>query len=147
MFPPLNFPAFEFRMREERGKPQVFDVLRKKFVALTPEEWVRQHTVHFLISLGYPATLMAIETGVKFNQLSKRTDLLVYSHAAQPFLLVECKAPSVAISDATLRQAGVYNSVLKAHYLLITNGITHFCLKQNADGSYETRTQIPAFGT
>lgn len=127
----LNLPKFEAKIREVKGKQQIFDIIRKKYVALTPEEWVRQHFIHFMICLGYPASLMAIETLVIVNSLRQRADIVLYNRRGEPALIVECKAPSVTISGETLNQAARYNIPLKVKYVILTNGLTHFCIELN----------------
>ena len=127
----LNLPKFEARIREVKGKYQIFDIIRKKYVSLTPEEWVRQHFIHFMIRLDYPASLMAIETMVLVNSLRQRADIVLYNRRGAPALIVECKAPGVIISTDTLNQAARYNIQLKVNYAILTNGLTHFCVKLN----------------
>ncbi len=127
----LNLPKFEAKIREVKGKYQIFDIIRKKYVSLTPEEWVRQHFIHFMIRLDYPASLMAIETMVLVNSLRQRADIVLYNRRGAPALIVECKAPGVIISTDTLNQAARYNIQLKVNYAILTNGLTHFCVKLN----------------
>ncbi|WP_350356603.1 type I restriction enzyme HsdR N-terminal domain-containing protein [Hymenobacter canadensis] len=106
----------------------IWDILRRKQVVLTPEEWVRQHVVHYLIShRGYPKGLLSLERGLHYNQRRKRTDLVALDATGQPLLLVECKAPSVPITAAVAQQAATYNQTVGAPLLLLTNGLQHFC--------------------
>jgi len=126
----LNLPAYRFTFKEENKKTKIFDAIRKKFLVLTPEEWVRQHVVRFLIEeKGFPASLIAIEAGLQLNGLQKRADILVYSKMGKPILLVECKAPHVKIDQKVFDQIGRYNITFKLPYLLVTNGMKHFCAR------------------
>jgi type I site-specific restriction endonuclease len=126
----LNLPAYRFTFKEENKKTKIFDAIRKKFLVLTPEEWVRQHVVRFLIEeKGFPASLIAIEAGLQLNGLQKRADILVYSKMGKPILLVECKAPHIKIDQKVFDQIGRYNITFKLPYLLVTNGMKHFCAR------------------
>jgi type I site-specific restriction endonuclease len=142
---PLNFPAYKFRLRPG----EIFDPARKKFVALNPEEWVRQHAIRFLTEeRAYPLSLMAVEVQLQVNKLKKRVDILVYGKNSKPLLIVECKAPSVRISQETFDQAARYNLALGADYFFITNGLTHFfCRSDRATSSYHFLKDLPAYGT
>tara|TARA_R110001599_G_scaffold107695_2_gene270411 strand:- start:5679 stop:6140 length:462 start_codon:yes stop_codon:yes gene_type:complete len=123
----LNLPAYEYRLDKRDGKLVIFDPIRKKFVVLTPEEWVRQHFIHFLTgSLGYSMSRMSVETGNKYNQLQKRSDILFYDEFMKPLVIVECKAPSVKITQNAFDQVAVYNKTLKAKLLIVTNGMAHY---------------------
>ncbi|KAA6441511.1 type I restriction enzyme HsdR N-terminal domain-containing protein [Dyadobacter flavalbus] len=127
---PLNLPSFAYKVKQVSGKPYIFDIIRRKFVSLTPEEWVRQHFIHLLIThYGYPKSLFAVETGLKYNSLAKRTDIVILSVDSLPFLLVECKAPSVPVNEAVLAQIGRYHFTLQPRFLAVTNGIDHYCFK------------------
>src|SRR5690349_1542646 len=120
----LNLPAFEYQLKKEEGKVWIFDNLRKKYLVLTPEEWVRQHFVNYLIQeRKYPRALIKLEGGLSYNTLAKRSDIVVFDREGKPWMIVECKAPDVVISDGTLRQASMYNAQLKAKYLAVTNGL------------------------
>ncbi|GAA4413771.1 type I restriction enzyme HsdR N-terminal domain-containing protein [Nibrella viscosa] len=124
----LNLPAFDYKIKQIEGKPYIFDALRRKYVRITPEEWVRQHIVHLLIThYLYPKALIRTEGGLTLNQLQKRTDVLVFDRQGKPFLLIECKAPSVALTQAVFDQIARYNHVHQAPYLVVTNGLTHYC--------------------
>lgn len=124
----LNLPAFAHKLKQIDGKPYIFDLLRRKYVRITPEEWVRQHVVHLLINhYQYPKSLIKTEGGLVLNTLQKRTDLVIFDRVGQPFLVVECKAPHVALSRAVFDQIARYNYIHKAPYLFITNGLTHYC--------------------
>lgn len=143
----LNLPSYQFRLKEENKLRFIFDEIRKKFVVLTPEEWVRQNFIRFLtIDKKYPASLMAIEVGLKYNQLQKRADVLFYNKQGQPHLMVECKAPDVKISQETFHQIAAYNMAFKVNYLVVTNGLDHFCCRMDyTTNSYEFLQMIPDF--
>lgn len=124
----LNLPPFDYKVKRLNGKAYIFDCIRKKYVILSPEEWVRQHVIHLLINhYNYPKSLFSIETGLVYNRLSKRTDIMVLSTEGTPFIVVECKAPHVPISEATFAQIGRYNFSLRPSFLAVTNGLSHFC--------------------
>lgn len=143
----LNLPEYSFRFKTLEGKTFVFDVLRKKFVRLTPEEWVRQNFVHFLIhQKKFPATLVALETGVKVNNNPLRADLVVFDRMGQPLLIAEFKAPEVKISQQTFDQIVRYNMQLKVPYLVVSNGLSHYCCRISySDNSYAFLPDIPCF--
>ena len=123
----LNFPSFSFRFKNSENKLSIFDEIRKKFIILTPEEWVRQHVVWFLISeKKYSKNYINIEKSITINKRKKRYDIVVYKPDGSIFLLVECKAPDVVITQETFDQIARYNLVLKADYLMVTNGLEHF---------------------
>lgn len=124
----LNFPTYNFRTQQVGEKTHIFDIVRQKYVVNTPEEWVRQHVIHFLIQeRNFPKGLIAVEKGLTLNQRKKRFDLAVWNKKGQPCFLVECKAPKVKITQKTLEQIAQYNMVLRVPYLLVTNGLTHYC--------------------
>lgn len=143
----LNLPSYSFKLKESSGKVQILDELRKKYVVLTPEEWVRQHIVQYLIrEKKYPSSLIAIEIGLKYNQLQKRADVLVYDRQGAPLLLIECKAPEVKITQDVFHQIAVYNMSFKVKYLLVTNGMDHFiCEMDYTSNSYQFLKEIPVF--
>ncbi len=125
--PTLNLPPYPFKISRKETILYIFDEIRKKHLVLSPEEWVRQHFIKFLIhQKGFPATLLQIEGGLKLLQRQKRSDILAYSPTGQPLLLVECKAPSVTISQATFDQAARYNQVLQAPWIALSNGLDHY---------------------
>jgi len=136
--PPLDLPRFEYRLREAEGKRWIFDAIRKKFVVLTPEEWVRQHVVNYLtVHLNYPRTLLRIEGGLSYNQLAKRSDIVVYDRTGGPWMVVECKAPAVKLSQQVIHQAAAYNHTLKAKYVVVSNGVAHVvCALENGKVSF-----------
>jgi len=141
----LNLPQVQFKTKQLGGKAQVFDDVRKKYVALTPEEWVRQHFIHFLINeQKFSAGLVAVEMLVKVNDLSQRADIVLYNRKGKPVIIVECKAPSVPITRAVFNQAARYNTMLKVEYLIVTNGLQHFCAKLlDESGNHELLKAIP----
>ena len=123
----LNLQPYNYKLKNSENKTYIFDVIRKKYVLLTPEEWVRQHVVHFLINeKGYPKSLINVEKQLYLNNLKKRTDIIVFSKTGTPFIIVECKAPSVKITQKTFDQISRYNLKLKAKYLMVTNGLAHY---------------------
>ena len=124
---PLNLPTYPFKIKSSENKYFIFDIVRKKYVVLTPEEWVRQHIVHYLIEeKNYPISLICIEKKVTVNKLTKRTDILVFNTKGCPHIIVECKAPSIKISQDAFDQIARYNLKLEANYLIVTNGLAHF---------------------
>jgi len=143
----IDFPAYEFRTKTLGNKKTIFDSIRKKFVALTPEEWVRQHVVQFLISeKKYPLSHIAVEITIKVNDESKRCDVVVFNALSKPFLIVECKSPEVPISQNVFDQIAVYNWSLNSPYLYVTNGISHFiCKLDYCCNSYQFLRELPAY--
>lgn len=142
----LAFPQYNIKLKTEQGQQFVFDVLRRKYLVLTPEEWVRQHVLHYLIEdRNFPQGLISIEKGVKVNQQAKRYDLLVYSRNATPLMLVECKAADVKINQDVFDQAFVYNLTIKAPYILLSNGLQNFCCKIDKEGKSEFLKTIPEY--
>lgn len=138
------FGKYDFRV-EKRGEGQyIFDLLRKKFVALTPEEWVRQHILHYLTeNLGYPNSLIAVERGIKVNELQKRFDVLVFNQKGAPEMIVECKAPDEVLDEKVLEQIVTYNLSLRVRYLWITNGKFNICYRLS--DSIEILQSVPAY--
>ena len=143
----LNLPEYPFRIETDGGQQRIFDRLRRKMVALTPEEWVRQHVMQFLITeKQYPESLMTVEAALKVARRMKRTDLVVYNRNLKPLLIVECKAPHVKINKDVFDQIVRYNITLQVHYLLVTNGLEHYCCKLDyEDNSYEFLPEIPVY--
>ncbi len=144
---PLNLPEYPFRIRQETDEMYIFDEIRKKFLLLTPEEWVRQHLLQFLIrDKKYPRSLIKLEGGLKLNSLQKRTDILLYNSAGEKVLLVECKAPSVKISQDTFDQIARYNFVHRVKWLLVSNGLHHFCCEIDFENrSYRFLEELPEY--
>lgn len=128
----LNLPEAPLQLAKRGTQPYVWDAIRKKHLVLTPEEWVRQHLIHYLQQLGYPPSNMEIEGGFQQNQTTKRTDILVYKDG-KPTVLVECKAPQIKLTQSALDQASRYNLHYKANYIFISNGLVHYCAKTNAE--------------
>ena len=123
----LNFPTYSFRFKNSENKRLIFDAIRKKFVVLQPEEWVRQHCIHHLIEeKKYPKSLINVEKELKLNNLKKRYDIVVFNPDGSIHLIVECKAPTIAIDQTTFDQIARYNLELNATYLMVTNGINHY---------------------
>lgn len=134
-YPKLNFPPIKLRARDSRGRTVVFDRVRSLYVVLTPEEWVRRHVVEFLVGrCGAPLRSIVEEYAVNVNAAPQRADVVVMDGEARPVALVECKAPDVRITSEVFEQATRYNAVLGARYVILTNGITHFCFERTADG-------------
>lgn len=124
----LNLPSFDINVKKIGGKLSILDPLRRKFVALTPEEWVRQHFVNFLLrEKGYPAALIANEIQIDLNKLKKRCDSVVYNRDLSPLMIIEYKAPDVEITQQVFDQIVRYNIVLKVKYLIVSNGLNHYC--------------------
>ena len=141
----LNFSSYSFRFKNSENKTYIFDIIRKKFLLLTPEEWVRQHVLNYLIEdLKYPKSLINVEKLVNVNGLKRRYDIVVFKSDGSLFLLVECKAPEVQISQATFDQIAQYNFVLKAENLMITNGLNHyFCQMDFENEKYVFLKELP----
>lgn len=134
--PKLNFPAIRLRARDRAGAVEVWDELRGIYLVLTPEEWVRQHLIAFLAThCGAPGGRIVGEYAVRLNGQPQRADVVVVDDEARPLLVAECKAPTVPISEKTLSQVVRYNSVLGARYVVLTNGLKHYCWEQR-DGEY-----------
>ncbi|MEM9417361.1 MAG: type I restriction enzyme HsdR N-terminal domain-containing protein [Bacteroidota bacterium] len=144
---PLNLPTFAYKIQVSKQGHLIFDAIRKKYVQLTPEEWVRQHVVHYLTGhLSYPRSLVRLEPGVRYNGLQHRADILVYDRAAKPLLLVECKAPHVRLNYDTWGQIARYNAHFNAQLLVITNGLQHFCWQLDYErGNHTLLPTIPSF--
>ncbi len=143
----LNLPEYTFRYRELNNKTEIFDVVRKKFVALAPEEWVRQNFLHFLINeKNVPVSLIAVEQALKVYKRKKRSDIIIYRNTGEPLAVVECKAPEVKISQDAFDQIVRYNMTLKVSCLIVTNGIQHYCcMIDYNDLSYKFLDDIPSY--
>ena len=144
----LNLPAFDAKIAVKEGKRTIFDVLRRKYVALTPEEWVRQHFVHFLLEhKGYPAVLLANEVQVQLNGTKKRCDTVLYRRDLTARMIVEYKAPEIVITQKVFDQIMRYNMVLKVDYLIVSNGLQHYCCRMDyGNNSYAFLQDIPEYG-
>jgi GTPase Era involved in 16S rRNA processing len=143
----LNFPVYKLKLSKRGEKVFVFDVFRKKKIQLTPEEWVRQHVLHYLHKeLNYPKSLIAVEKEIKVNGLKKRFDVLVFNAKAEKKIIIECKAPTVKITQETFDQIAQYNIELKAKYLMVTNGLQHYFCKMDLENeSYVFLQKLPKF--
>ncbi|MBX2841076.1 MAG: type I restriction enzyme HsdR N-terminal domain-containing protein [Flammeovirgaceae bacterium] len=142
----LNLPPFDHKLQKREGKIYILDIIRKKYVLLFPEEWVRQHFIHFLLNEDYPKSLIQIEKGHQYNTLKRRTDLVAYSRNGKPFLLVECKAPHIKMNDAVLKQTMAYNQSYNAPFACVTNGVDHIFLSYNTTTkNYDRINQLPVF--
>lgn len=143
----LNLPEFQFNIKTENNKELIFDEIRKKYLVLTPEEWVRQNFIKYLIEeKHYPKSLIAIEKHIILNNLLKRCDAVVYDKNGNPKVIVEFKAPEVKISKKTFEQISQYNFKLKVGFLIVSNGLTHFCCKVDYDKfTTEFYPEIPFF--
>lgn len=144
---PLNLPTYFFRIKEDRGKKYIFDEIRRRFVLLTPEEWVRQHLVNFLVTQkNFPLSLISVEKGFKNNRRKQRYDLLVFDRKGEPLMMIECKAPGIDINQHVFDQAGRYNNKYKAAYMLISNGMNHYCcLINKTSRQYRFLQEIPVY--
>ncbi|MFM7017359.1 type I restriction enzyme HsdR N-terminal domain-containing protein [Flavobacterium sp.] len=144
----LQFPSYSFRFKNSENKIAIFDEIRKKFILLTPEEWVRQHVVQYLLQdKNYPKSYINVEKLIKVNELNKRYDIVVYQPNGELFLLIECKAPEVKISQQTFDQIARYNLVLNAKYLMVSNGLNHyFCKIDFENEKYVFLEELPNFG-
>ena len=143
----LNLPAYKVNLTEKDGKRLIFDFLRRKYVALTPEEWVRQHFTHYLVeSKGYPQGLLANETQLKIGDKHLRCDTVLYNKAMHPQMIIEYKAPTIQIQQKTFDQIVAYNLLLRADYLVVSNGLQHYCCRMDYElNSYGFLREIPDY--
>lgn len=143
----LNFPSYNFRFKNKENKTLIFDEIRKKFVVLQPEEWVRQHCVRYLIEhKKYPRSLINVEKEIKINDLKKRYDIVIFNRDGSIFLVVECKAPHIKITQTTFDQIARYNLKLNARFLMVTNGNNHyFCTLDVDKNCFNFLKDIPTF--
>jgi hypothetical protein len=143
----LNLPSFDINVKKTGEKLTVFDKLRRRFVALTPEEWVRQHFVNFLITAkGYPPSLIANEIQINLNNQKRRCDSVIYDRNLTPLMIVEYKAPEVAITQNVFDQIVRYNIVLRVGYLIVSNGLNHYCCRMDYENqTFEYLPDIPAY--
>ncbi|MEO0572662.1 MAG: type I restriction enzyme HsdR N-terminal domain-containing protein [Bacteroidota bacterium] len=144
---PLNFPKFNFRVKNTENQLRIFDIVRKKFVVLQPEEWVRQHVIHYLnFHKGYPLSHINVEKKLMVNGLNKRYDIIVFNRDATIEVLVECKAPNIVIDQSTFDQVARYNLKANSNYLMLTNGLQHYyCQLDVKDEKYRFLKDIPDF--
>ena len=147
MLQELNFPKFSFRFKNKENKISIFDVIRKRFVILQPEEWVRQHCIHYLIDYkGYPKSLINIEKELIINSLRKRYDIVIFNSDGSIHLIVECKAPTININQNVFDQIALYNLSLNATYLMISNGINHYyCQMDFKNEKYHFLKDVPEY--
>ncbi|MBQ7571173.1 MAG: type I restriction enzyme HsdR N-terminal domain-containing protein [Bacteroidaceae bacterium] len=143
----LNLPPADLRLSQREGQTAVFDPLRRRYVRLTPEEWVRQHFVHYLIHhKGYPEGLLANEVSLSLNQTAKRCDTVLYDQHAHPRMIVEYKAPHIQLSQRTFDQISRYNIVLRVPYLIVSNGMQHYCCRVDLERqTYQFLREIPDY--
>ncbi|MDD2821837.1 MAG: type I restriction enzyme HsdR N-terminal domain-containing protein [Flavobacterium sp.] len=143
----LNFPFYTFRFKNSENKVSIFDEIRKKFIILTPEEWVRQHVVQFLLEeKKYPKSLINVEKVLKVNGLRKRYDVVVFNSDGSIFILIECKAPEIKISQATFDQIARYNMTMNSEFLMVTNGLNHyFCQMDFENEKYTFLENLPNY--
>ncbi len=141
----LNFPDYDFKLKQQAGRWFIFDPVRKKYYVLTPEEWVRQHVLQYLIiDKKYPLQWIAVEKELHINRTKRRFDIVVFNHEMKPEILVECKAPQVAVTQKTFDQANQYNWLIKAPYLFLTNGLKHYiCRIDFMNNKYEFLKELP----
>ncbi len=132
----LNLPSYNPSLKKDQGKVYIFDLIRKKYVFLTPEEWVRQHFVNYLIQeLNYPKSLFRIEGSLSYNKLQKRSDILIFNRLGKPWMLIECKSPTIKLSQKAFNQVAVYNMTVGAQYIAVTNGMVHYCYEGLTTGN------------
>lgn len=145
----LNLPAFDVKTRGTREKPEIFDFLRRKYVALTPEEWVRQHFTHWLVEhQGYPKGLLGNEIALKNGEKTLRCDSILYNQDAHPLMIIEYKAPAVPITQRVFHQISVYNFLLHVDYLVVSNGLQHYCCRMDYERqTYDFLEGIPDYAT
>lgn len=143
----LNIPPFQMKLSGTQERPKILDILRRKFVALTPEEWVRQHFIHFLIEhKGYPSALMANEVALSCGNKQLRADTVLYDRNLNARMIIEYKAPTIKITKRVFEQVTAYNFLLHVDYLIVSNGLTHYCCKMNYENnSYMLLTSIPDY--
>ncbi len=143
----VNLPKYDFKVKTEDGSTQIFDEIRKQFVKLTPEEWVRQNFIQYLKEeKKYPSSLMAVEYALKYNNMQKRADILCFNKEGMPQLMVECKAASIPINQKVFDQIARYNFSLKVPYLVVTNGLEHYCCAMDYEqNTYRFVEEIPLF--
>lgn len=147
MFTKLNLPTYSFRTKQEGDKLKIFDEIRKKFLVLTPEEWVRQNFIRYLVDVkSFPASLMAVETGLQLNGNQFRADLLVYNKQGKPWMIVEFKAPEVKITQKTFDQIARYNLTFEVPFLIVSNGLEHYCCRVDFEAkNYQFFREVPQF--
>jgi hypothetical protein len=143
----LNLPSYSFTIKGKEGSEMILDTLRRKYVRLTPEEWVRQNFIQYLIREGnYPPGLIGVEVMFTLNRMKRRVDILIHNRRGEPVMIVECKAPDIKINDSVFDQIVKYNMTLKVPYIIVTNGINHFACKiDHQQNKYEFLYVIPLY--
>lgn len=143
----LNLPPYATKVAVRDGKSTIWDIIRRKYVALTPEEWVRQHFVHFLVEhKGYPVSLLANEVALTLNGTSRRCDTVLYDRTLSPRMIIEYKAPHIPITQKVFDQISRYNLVFRVDYLIVSNGLSHYCCRMDyARQSYQFLTDVPGY--
>ena len=146
---PLKLPVFDVKVKKSQGKVFIFDSVRKKYVAMTPEEWVRQHVINYLIHHRfYPKSLFRVEGSLAYNTLQKRSDILVYDRLGKPWMLIECKSSAIKLSQSAFNQVAIYNMTVGTEYVAVSNGMAHFCYVAPAPGiEPEFLDSFPDFDT
>jgi len=147
MMPRLNLPVYDLRTRVQEGMKQIFDPVRKIFVALTAEEWVRQNFLMYLTEeRKYPPSLIAVETTIRVHAMKRRCDIVIFDRNGKPFMIVECKAPGIGTGQKVFDQIARYNLALGVEYLVVTNGLQHYCCRiDHAAHAYLFVGEIPAY--
>ena len=143
----LNLPHYKFKIKNKENKPFIFDIVRKKYVALSPEEWVRQHIVHFLVEeKKYPISLIAIEKKILVNSLTKRPDILIFGKNGTSFIIVECKSAQIPLNQNVFDQIARYNLALNATFLMVSNGLEHYyCSMDHKNEQYSFLEELPDY--
>ncbi len=143
----LNLPEASLSIKQNEGKQQVFDILRRRYVALTAEEWVRQHFIHYLIHYkGYPAALLGNEVPLKVGPLQKRCDSVLYGKDTKPVMILEYKASHISITQKAFDQICRYNITMRVPYLIVSNGLQHYCCHVDYEkGTYSFLTDVPSY--
>lgn len=143
----LSLPVFDYRLKSDDDKTLIFDQIRKKFIVLTPEEWVRQHFINYIITeLEYPKSLISVEQGLRYNSLLKRSDIIVFGRDGSPLVLIECKAAKHRLKQNVVEQAVMYNRTIGAEYIIVTNGKESACLSLNKEkSSVEYLPHVPRY--
>ncbi|MHB9056624.1 MAG: type I restriction enzyme HsdR N-terminal domain-containing protein [Paludibacteraceae bacterium] len=143
----LNLPTYQFHIKQSEKKYSILDMFRKRYVKLTPEEWVRQNFLRFLVEeKGFPAALIAVEKQLNINGMKKRCDAVFYNIHAIPQIIIEFKAPNIPLNQVVFDQVAVYNAKLKVQYFMVSNGMEHYCCRVNTESaSYEFYEEIPEY--
>ncbi len=142
----IQFPEPDFTIRQEGGQDLIFDKIRKKYIVLTPEEWVRQNFIHYLVAeKKYPATLFAVEKEIHLGSMRKRCDIIVYNRNSAPWMIVECKEMEVPVDEKTMEQILRYNMAVPVQYLVLTNGVHTYCVER-METEWKLLEELPAYG-